>query len=191
MTQARVSSVRYVMEPRLSQFTVHAFASGLMSGVAHSPKIAIRDWTGETAFVPDSLKEAFLRLKAQMASLEVTDDMPESDRRQLHRVMHQEVLETTVFPEFTFESTAIDSQREKQDVYRLNVTGGLTLHGIRNPVSFAAQVAFGVDSYRAHGSFTIFQSDYGLKIASIASASLKLRDELKCSFYIVAKKTLV
>ena len=62
------------------------------------------------------------------------------------------------------------------------------LPSIANLHSFDANVAFGLDSYRAYGSFTIFQSDYGLKIASIAGGTLQLRDELKCSFYVVAKK---
>src|SRR5579862_4381957 len=125
MPQPGVSGVRYEMNPKLSQFTVQAFASGLISAVAHSPKIAVRDWQGETGFVPDSLKEAFLLLKAKSASLEVTDELPESDRRQLHRVMHNEVLESTRFPEFTFASSVIVAEREKQDSYRLNITGGL------------------------------------------------------------------
>ena len=188
MAQPAVSGVHYVMDSKLSQFTVQAFASGMIAVVAHSPKLAIRDWEGETGFVPDTIKDAYLLLKAKTASLEVTDELSEDDRRVLHRVMHQEVLESTKFPEFTFESSAIDVEREKQDLYRLNVTGGLTLHGVRNPQSFVAQVVFGVDSYRAYGSFTIFQSDYGLKIASIAGGTLKLRDELKCSFYVVARK---
>jgi polyisoprenoid-binding protein YceI len=188
MAQPGVSGVQYVMEPKLSQFTVQAFASGMIAVVAHSPKIAIRDWKGETGFVPDSIKNAYLSLTAKTASLEVTDDLPEDDRKQLHRVMHHEILETIKFPEFTFESSAIEAEREKQDLYRLNVTGGLTLHGVTNPQSFVAQVVFGVDGYRAYGSFTIFQSDHGLKIASIAGGTLKLRDELKCSFYVVARK---
>jgi polyisoprenoid-binding protein YceI len=188
MAQPGVSGAQYVMEPKLSQFTVQAFASGLISAAAHSPKIAIRDWRGETGFVPNSIKEAYLSLKAKTSSLEVIDELRDADRKQLHNVMHHEVLETTRFPEFTFESSVIDAEREKQDIYRLNVTGGLTLHGVTNPHSFVAQVAFGVDSYRAYGSFTILQSDYGLKIASIAGGTLKLLDELKCSFYVVAKK---
>jgi hypothetical protein len=40
------SGVRWVIDTRASQFTVQAFASGLVSVIAHSPKIAIRDWTG-------------------------------------------------------------------------------------------------------------------------------------------------
>jgi hypothetical protein len=31
-------------------------------------------------------------------------------------------------------------------------------------------------------------SDYGLKIASVAGGTLKLRDELKCAYFIVGRR---
>lgn len=117
----------------------------------------------------------------------MTDNLPESDKRQLQHVMHHEVLESSQFPEFAFESSEIKAVQERPDLYRVAVAGKLTLYGVTNLHSFEANVAFGLDSYRAYGSFTIFQSDYGLKIASIAGGILQLRDELKCSFYVVAK----
>ncbi len=43
--------VRYSMDPAQSQFTVHAFASGLAAVVAHNPKFAIRDFSGEAQFI--------------------------------------------------------------------------------------------------------------------------------------------
>jgi hypothetical protein len=49
-------------------------------------------------------------------------------------------------------------------------------------------VAFGIDSFRAYGEFTLLQSDYGIRIASIAGGTLKLQDELKFSFYVVGRK---
>jgi len=36
--------------------------------------------------------------------------------------------------------------------------------------------------------FTMLQTDYGIRIASIAGGTLRLRDELKISFYVVARK---
>jgi polyisoprenoid-binding protein YceI len=187
MAQPGFSGVHYVMDTRLSQFTVQAFASGMISVVAHSPKIAIRDWTGEVRFEPESLKDASLVVRGKTTSFEVTDQLREDDRRQLHRVMNQEVLEVTAFPEFVFESTAVTAEKQKQDLYRVNVIGKLTLHGVTNGHSFYAQVAFGADSFRAYGDFTLSQTDYAIKVASIAGGTLKLQDELKCSFYVVAK----
>ena len=34
----------------------------------------------------------------------------------------------------------------------------------------------------------LLQSDYGIRVASIAGGTLKLQDELKFSFYVVARK---
>jgi polyisoprenoid-binding protein YceI len=102
--------------------------------------------------------------------------------------MRDEVLETRDFPEFSFVSNNIDVDRQKENLYRSGINGRLMLHGVTNDHSFLAQVAFGVDSFRAYGEFRILQTDFGLKIASIAGGTLKLQDELKCSFYVVAKK---
>jgi polyisoprenoid-binding protein YceI len=167
---------------------VQAFAAGMISVVAHSPKIAVRDWTGEATFVPDSLDNATLSVRAMTASLDVLDELRDDDRRKLHRVMYDEVLEVARFPEFVFLSTDINAEKRKQDLYRVNVTGNLALHGVTNALSFFAQVAFGVDSLRTYGDFTIVQTDYGIKVASVAGGTLKLQDELKCSFYVLARK---
>jgi polyisoprenoid-binding protein YceI len=75
-------TVHYAIDARASQFTVQAFASGLISAVAHSPKIAIRDWTGDVDFVPDSLGEAQLKVVVKTPSLEVLDELRDSDRRE-------------------------------------------------------------------------------------------------------------
>jgi polyisoprenoid-binding protein YceI len=67
--------------------------------------------------------------------------------------------------------------------------GELTLHGVTRSHSFVSQVAIGTDSFRAYGEFTILQTDYGIKVASIAGGTLKLQDELKCTFYTVARRS--
>jgi polyisoprenoid-binding protein YceI len=70
----------------------------------------------------------------------------------------------------------------------LKVQGRLDLHGVVSDHSFVAQVALGVDSARAYGEFKLQQTDYGIRIASVAGGTLRLQDELKFSFYVVARK---
>jgi polyisoprenoid-binding protein YceI len=188
MTPQSAPAVQYAVDPRASQFTVQAFASGLISVVAHSPKIAIRGWTGNISFVPDTLNDAKLKVAIKASSLEVLDEMRDSERRDLHRVMFDEVLETKRFPDVTFDSTHINAERLKDSLYRANVEGRLSLHGVTNGHAFTCQVAFGVDSFRAHGEFTLLQTDYDIRIASIAGQTLKLQDELKFTFYVVGRK---
>ena len=182
------ASIRYVIDTRASQFTVQAFASGLVAVVAHSPKIAIRDWKGAVEMASTALDCASLRVEVNPASLEVLDELRDADRSEIHRIMNQEVLETAEYPEITYESTEITPEKLKDDLYRLNVRGRLTVHGVSNEQDFVAQTALGVDSARAYGGFTLLQSDYNIRIASIAGGTLKLQDELKFSFYVVARK---
>ena len=182
------AGVRYTIDTRASQFTVQAFASGLIAAVAHSPKMAIRDWKGEVQMASNGQQDSSLKVRIAGASLEVLDELRDSDRRELHRVMNQEVLETGRYPEILFESSEVKAEKLKDDLYRVLVTGKLTLHGVSSEHSFTAQVAFGVDSARAYGEFTLLQTDYNIRIASIAGGTLKLQDELKFSFYVVARK---
>lgn len=188
MTMPNNGLVRYSMDTRMSQFTVQAFASGLISAVAHSPRIAIRDWSGEASFMAGTLKDAKLTVKIKAASLEVLDELREQDRRELQRVMNTEVLESARFQEIAFESSSISADKLKEDLFRVNVEGRLSLHGTSNSHSFVGQVALGVDTLRAYGEFTLLQSDYSIKIASIAGATLKLQDELKFVFYVIGRK---
>jgi polyisoprenoid-binding protein YceI len=188
MVPTSALSISYVVDTRVSQFTVQAFASGLAAAVAHSPKIAIRDWSGEARFTPGTLVDASIKVRIKAASLEVLDEMRDSDRRELLRVMNHEVLETLRFSDVTFESTKVRAERQKEDLYRLNVQGQLDLHGVVSDHAFVAQAALGVDSARAYGEFKLQQTDYGIRIASIAGVTLRLQDELKFSFYVVARK---
>jgi polyisoprenoid-binding protein YceI len=102
--------------------------------------------------------------------------------------MNREVLETAQFPEIAYDSTEVAADELKEDLYRLNVHGRLTLHGVTNDQDVVAQASLGVDSVRAYGSFSLLQTDYDIRIASIAGGTLKLLDELKFSFYVVARK---
>lgn len=168
---------------------MQAFASGLISAVAHSPKIAIRSWSGSASFAPGTLAGARLRVVIRTSSLEVLDEMRDSDRQNLQRVMYEEVLETGRYPEVVFESTHINAENLREALYRVNVEGRLALHGQTNLQALVCQVAFGVDSLRAHGQFTLLQTDYGIRVASIAGGSLKLQNELKFTFYVVGRKS--
>jgi polyisoprenoid-binding protein YceI len=170
---------------------VQAFANGLIAAIAHSPKIAIRDWSGVIDVASSTFAEASLHMRVRAASLEVLDEMPDSDRRELHRIMNLEVLESAKFPEIIYESTRVTTDKMKEDLYRVNVRGTLTLHGVSNEQDLGAQASIGVDSVRAYGSFTLLQTDYDIRIASIAGGTLKLMDELKFSFYVVARKAAV
>jgi len=188
MENATGPAVRYVVDTKASQFSVQAFASGLISAVAHSPRIAIREWSGEAEFVPGSLRDARLKVKVDPSSLEVLDELRDDDKREIHRVMNHEVLESTRYSEIRYQSTRVIADRKNETLYRVKIEGTLDLHGVTKSLELNCQLAFGLDTLRVHGDFMILQPDYNIKVASIARGTLKLRDELKFTYYVVARK---
>jgi polyisoprenoid-binding protein YceI len=178
----------YSIDSGISRFTVRAFASGMFSAFGHNPTLAVRDFEGEAKFSPDALDEARLVLRVNAKSLAVTDNMSDKDRRELEATMNQDVLETSKYPEITFESDQVSASKAGDGQYLVNLVGTLSLHGISKNQAVAAQISLTGDMLSAHGEFTVLQSAYGIKPVSVAGGALKVKDELKCSFDIVARK---
>jgi len=178
----------YTIDPGMSRFTVRAFASGVFSAFGHNPTIAIRDFSGEADFDPATLENAALRVKINAGSLAVTNDISDKDRREIEQTMSQEVLETTRYPEIVFESSNVSASRAGDGQYFINLVGNLSLHGVTNSQPVSAQVTVNGKMLRAHGEFSLRQTAYGIKLVSVAGGALKLKDDLKFTFEIVARK---
>ena len=174
----------YVIDAGISRFTVRGFAGGLLSGLGHNPVVAIHDFTGDAYWDPGEPTHASLRLKISAASLAVQNDISDKDRREMERVMRDEVLETGSYPEIIFESSAVSTNPHG----RVEIDGNLTLHGVTRRERLSAQLALTGDTLRAFGDFSIRQTDYRIRLASVAGGVLKLKDELKLNFDIVARK---
>jgi polyisoprenoid-binding protein YceI len=181
--------VRYRIDASRSRFTVKAFAGGLFSSFAHNPTIAIRDFEGEAEFAPDTLERASLRLKVNADSLELTDDVSDKDRKEIERMMREEVLQTNRYPDIIFESTDIAGNKISGGWYRVKMAGDLKLHGVTRKVTFDAQV-WVTDTLRAQGELPLRQTEYNIKLVSAAGGTIKVKDELKVSFDIVCQKVV-
>jgi polyisoprenoid-binding protein YceI len=182
------TSVHYVMDTRASQFTVQVFSGGLLSAFGHSPTIAIRDFSGEAQVNPDDLTRSSLKATIKASSLAVKDDISDKDRREIERVMQQEILETSVYPEIVYECSNVAATKAAEGQYSVTFNGDLTLHGVTRSQTVPARVALTGDSLRAFGTFSLLQTDYDLKLASVAAGALKVKDELKFSFNLLARK---
>jgi polyisoprenoid-binding protein YceI len=182
------TAIRYRIDVGMSRFTVRAFATGLFSSLGHNPTLAIRDYTGEATFVSSNPEQSAIRISVKPASLTVTDDVSQKDRADIENRMNQDVLETSSFPEVVFESSEVAASKLGDDRYTANVTGNLALHGITRPEKISAQVSVTGDVLRAYGEFSLRQSDYGIKLVSVAGGTLKVKDEVKIAFDFTARK---
>ena len=167
---------------------MRAFATGLFSSLGHSPTFAIRDYTGEANFVTSNPEQSAIRISVKPASLTVTDDVSQKDRADIESRMNQDVLETSSYPEIVFESTQVLANKLSDDRYAANVTGNLVLHGINRQEKISAQVSVTGDVLRAYGEFTLRQSDYRIKLVSVAGGTLKVKDEVKLAFDFTARR---
>jgi polyisoprenoid-binding protein YceI len=179
---------RFVIDTRSSRFTVRAFATGMLSAMGHSPTIGIRDVSGEMKFDPEQLKASGFRLSIKSSSLSVQDDISDKDRREMERLMNDEVLETNQFPAILYEAPEVAVAKIGDALFTAALNGKLTLHGVTRNESIIARVSWMGSVLRASGDFSLNQSNYGIKPVSVAGGALKLKDELKFSFEIVARK---
>ncbi len=179
---------RYVIDGRASRFTVQASAAGLLAAMGHNPTVAIRDFGGEMIFDPERLEAGSFRLMIKTASLTVQDDISDKDRREIERIMNKDILETAKFPEIVYEASKITVTRMTETLVLAALEGQLTLHGVTRSQPVNARVALLGVMLRASGEFSLNQTSFGMKLVSVAGGALKVKDELKFSFEIVARK---
>ena len=185
---AAVQADRYVIDSRASRFTVQASATGLLARMGHNPVIGIRDFSGEMKFDPDKLEAGSFRLVIKSASLSVQNDISDKDLREIERLMNQEVLETAKFPEIVYEAASISVTKMADMLCSATLNGKLTMHGVTRNQTIVARVALLGSMLRASGDFTLDQTGYNIKLVSVAGGALKLKDELKLSFEMVARR---
>ncbi len=179
-------SARYRIDSEQSKFMVHAFAAGFLSAFAHDHNIAIREFTGEAEFTYGTVQPASLRMTIKADSLSVTDKVSASDRQKIEGTMRDEVLEVTKYPEIVFKSTGVTASKIGEGQYQAKISGELTLHGVTRPLTINAQLEFGDKTLHARGAFAVKQSSFDIKPVSVAGGTIKVKDELKFSFDIVA-----
>lgn len=181
-------TVRYALDPKVSRFTVQAFAAGLFSSFGHNPVVAITDFSGEASVTPETIEPASLLIRIPATSLEVASDVSEKDRKEIERMMQQNVLESSSYPEIVFECSQFAHSVNANSQYWVSMNGDLTLHGVTRGQNISANVSINGDTLRAQGNFSLLQTDYEIELVSVAGGTLKVKDELKFTFDIVARK---
>ena len=178
--------VKFALDTNASRFTVQAFATGMLSTFGHNPIIAIRDYEGEIQFAPDTYKNAVVRATVRTSAMDVQDEMSGDDRKKLEQTMY-DVLEVQRFPTAVYESKQITVQKQTEDLLLAHATGTLSFHGVAQTQSLDARVTRLGTMLRISGDFSLRQSDYAIKPVSFAGGALRLKDELKFAFELVAR----
>jgi len=160
-----------------STLTVHVFKSGLFSAFADNHVIRAPLADGRLS------EEGTLSVEiaVRTAQMTVLDPSLSADKRAevQTRMQGPEVLDSARYPEIRFASTRI----EPAGATEWRVTGDLSLHGVTHSVTFP--VARRDAHYR--GVVSIRQREFGIQPISIAGGTVKVKDELRIEFDIVAE----
>jgi len=187
VNDAETHLAHFVVDASASRFTVQAFATGILSAMGHNPKIGIGKFSGAVDFSPEALEARGFQLSIAAESLSVQDEISDKDRGEIERVMKQQVLQTTRYPAIVYEASTASVTRLDESLYYATLNGSLNLHGVTRSQPVTARVAMFGEMLRASGEFNVRQSDYQIKPVVVAGGALKVKDELKFSFEMVAR----
>ncbi len=168
---------QHAIDVQHSVLTVRAFKSGLFSGFAHDHEISAPVSSG---FIDDSTPGK-VDFKVDVSRMKVLDPKLEPDKRAevQQTMLSDSVLDSRRYPEIHFTSKQVRGDGDNHWI----VNGNLTLHGESHPVT--AEVSRAKGHYT--GSATLSQSQFGIKPISIAGGTIKVKDQIKIEFDVVAK----
>lgn len=176
----------YSMIAAQSQLTLTLIQEGVLRRIHPTHHVGVKSFTGRIQLPTDESK-ALAELDAEAKSFANIDkSMSEFERSGFHQVLHGEVLASDRFPTIKFRSVSITNVQKSGDQRSFTLNGDLTLRGVTRRVAFPVKVTLQGNQLRATGEESIKQTDFGITPYSGGLGTIKIGDQLKVSFVIVA-----
>jgi polyisoprenoid-binding protein YceI len=106
----------------------------------------------------------------------------------MERITKDDVLEVAKYPLITYEASTIAVSNLGDGLFAATANGELSFHGVTRNQTVAARIMGSGEMLRASGDFALKQSDFQIKPVSVAGGALKLKDELKFTFELIARR---
>lgn len=181
----------YSIASAQSKLEIHVYKEGMFKAFGHDHLIVATEISGEAQFDAQKIADSTVRLQIATKSFTVVDPgESEKDRRDVQATLEGEkVLDVAKFPEITFTSSGISGAKKNAEGWELTISGKLKLHGVEKTVSFPLRVQTESAQLRGEGEISILQTDYGITPVKVGGGAVKVKDKLKITFTIVARKT--
>jgi polyisoprenoid-binding protein YceI len=86
-------------------------------------------------------------------------------------------------------STGVSQLKKTDTDWEITPAGKLNLHGVEKPLTLPLRVHLEGDRFDAKGETYVSQTEFGMTRIKIAGGAVKVRDRVKISFAIVAKRS--
>jgi polyisoprenoid-binding protein YceI len=188
-TGAHSQGRTYTIVPTESSVWIFVGKAGLLSGLGHAHAIGVPSFTGQVMVPAGEATGGSLALDIDATSLTVLDrNVSAKDRTEIFKAMHHEVLESAKYQKITFISVAVtDTQQTGAGNYSFTLHGDLTLHGVTKRIAVPVTATVTPPQLRATGTYTLKQTDYGIKPYAVAGGAIKVQNEIVVNFNLVAQ----
>ena len=181
----------YTIDLSQSRVIAHLSQSGLIARRHPRHEVEVKDFNGKIEVSARDETEIEVEVEAQSRSLTNIDKtMSEFERGGFHNVLRVSVLETEKFPTIKFKSISVTNVSSAGDHRKFTLNGDLILHGVTRRVDVQVDLGKMTDQeLRATGEGTLKQSDFGIQPYEGGLGTIKIGDEVKVEFIIVAKSS--
>ena len=174
-----LDSVAYRLTPG-SCLQVKTGKAGLFSFAGHSHLIQARAFRGQVVYYPKAPARSHLEITVIADSLEVLTPPDTAEIRKVTEAMHTDILRTA-----EHHRIRLVSRRVTPTAKGFHIVGALTLVGQTREVPMDVAVRIGADTVRAGATFSLKQTDFGIKpFSGGPGGTVKVAD--KVDFYIHA-----
>ncbi len=159
---------------------------GLLSRLHPNHRVAVSSFSGSIELPTDESKAALTVEAAAKSLANVDKNLSDFERRSFQDVLHNSVLESERFPSITFRSVSVTDLRRTAEHRTFTLSGELTLRGVTRKIAIPVSLTLKNGQLRATGEAKFRQTDFKMKPYTGALGSIKIGDEVKVSFTIVA-----
>lgn len=177
----------YTVDASRSRLEVATAKAGLFRAAGHTHLIRAMQYTGEVEADPAKPGTARLKLLIPAAKLKVLDpELSEKDRATIQQNMEGEhTLEVARFVTIKFDSQAVTVKPTggQNDVV---IEGTLDLHGVQKKLRVPCVVKIAGNELTATGEVELRQKDFDITPFSAGLGAVKVKNEVRVTFEIVA-----
>lgn len=153
----QADSVVYVLSPA-TQLDVHTGKSGLLGFAGHEHLIRARAFTGRVVYHRAVPAQSRVEIVILTDSLEVLTPPDTEEIRKVTADMRSKVLDVANYPEIRLASRSVTWSEGK-----VHLVAALTIRDQTREVPLDAQVKIDGDTLRATTTFTVKQTDFGIR----------------------------
>jgi polyisoprenoid-binding protein YceI len=188
---ARADPAMWTSMKDKSEITLHVLKKGLFAGMAHDHHFVPEDWRATARL--DETNPPHVEVDLVVAADSLRDRQPElspEDREKVNRqAAGPDVLDARRHPEIRFTCQKLETDgsthRAEEGAVAGMLVGTLSLHGRERPISIPVRATKEGDAWRARGSISFKQSDFGIHPYSGFLGTVAVHDAVKLDYDIV------